>query len=114
MPQSVITCARCGTVKTNSSSACTSCGSLDQSVTTDLIGVETRGEIGNIGWQRTVEYCERHPVLLLITLAVTLGSPFLGLILIGWPGVVVGAASGVATFVLGFFTATKVRVIEKG
>jgi len=48
-PQSIITCAGCGTVKTKSGSACSLCGSLDQSVAIDLVGVESRGKVGNIG-----------------------------------------------------------------
>ena len=47
--QSVITCARCGTLKTVSGSACSSCGSLDQSVTIELVGMEARCELGNVG-----------------------------------------------------------------
>lgn len=44
-----MTCARCGTLKTISGSACSLCGSLDQSVTIELVGVETRVEAGNVG-----------------------------------------------------------------
>jgi hypothetical protein len=49
MPQSIITCARCGTVKTKSGSACSLCGSLDQSVTVELVGLESHCKEGNVG-----------------------------------------------------------------
>jgi hypothetical protein len=45
-PRSIITCARCDTVKTQSGSACSMCGSLDQSVTVEGVGMEARGELG--------------------------------------------------------------------
>ena len=49
MPQSIISCARCGTVKTKSGSACSSCGSLDQTATVELVGVESRCDVGHVG-----------------------------------------------------------------
>ena len=49
MPHSIVTCARCGKVKAEPGSACSFCGSLDQSVTVELVGVETRCELGNVG-----------------------------------------------------------------
>jgi hypothetical protein len=36
-------------VKTKSGCACSSCGSLDQSVTIELVGVESRCDVGNVG-----------------------------------------------------------------
>lgn len=48
-PQAIITCARCGTVKPKSGSARSLCGSLDQSVTVELVGVESHAEVDNVG-----------------------------------------------------------------
>ena len=42
-------CARCNTVKIDSGSRCSLCGSLDQSVTVELVGVEARAEVGDVG-----------------------------------------------------------------
>jgi len=44
-----MTCARCGTLKNTSGSACSSCGSLDQSVISAMDGVQGRAEVGNVG-----------------------------------------------------------------
>lgn len=49
MQQSIVTCARCGMLKDISGAACSSCGSLDQSITIDLVGVELHCESGNVG-----------------------------------------------------------------
>lgn len=42
-------CGRCGTLKTKSGSACSLCGSLDQSATIEVTGVQAHFESGNIG-----------------------------------------------------------------
>lgn len=47
--QPLITCARCGSSKTESGSACSLCGSLDHSVTIGLVGQGVRCELGNLG-----------------------------------------------------------------
>lgn len=44
-----MSCARCGTLKTISGSACSSCGSLDQTVSIELVGLVARCELGNLG-----------------------------------------------------------------
>ena len=49
MPHSIITCARCGTLKTKSGAACASCLSMDESVTVGIDGVAACGKAGNVG-----------------------------------------------------------------
>jgi hypothetical protein len=60
------------------------------------------------------KYWKTHPVLLSIVLAVVLGSPFLGLVLAGWPGVTVGLVVSVAGFVAGLFAVTRVHHTREG
>lgn len=59
-------------------------------------------------------YYEKHKVLLPVVVGITLGSPFLGLVLAGWSGVVVGLAIGLLAFLLGLRAVTKVREIREG
>jgi hypothetical protein len=68
----------------------------------------------SLGWQHIHEYYERHKVLLPLVLVITVASPFLGLVLAGWPGVVVGLVVGLAAFLLGLRAVTKVREIREG
>lgn len=60
------------------------------------------------------EYYERHPILLPIVMSITIGSPFLGLVLAGWVGVVAGLFIGLIAFFLGLRAVTKVREIQEG
>ena len=65
-------------------------------------------------WQHIHEYYERNPIFLPIVIFITIGSPFLGLILAGWLGVTAGLAIGLITFLLGLRAVTKVREIREG
>jgi hypothetical protein len=58
------------------------------------------------------EYYDRHPIPLLLTLFITIGSPVLGLFLAGATGVLVGIAIGLVTFLLGARAIITVREIE--
>lgn len=90
-------CPKCGdTRKTHSVS-------IHESVTANA----------SMSWQHIHEYYERHPVFLPIVIGITIGSPFLGLILAGWTGVVVGLFIGLIAFFLGLRAVTKVREIRK-
>jgi hypothetical protein len=60
------------------------------------------------------EYYEKHQVLLAVVTIVTVGSPFLGLVLAGWIGVAVGLLIDLTAFVVGFRAVTKVREIREG
>jgi len=68
----------------------------------------------SLGWQHIRERYEKHPVLLPIVITITLGAPFLGLVVAGWPGVAVGLVVGALTFLLGLRAVTKVRQIREG
>lgn len=68
----------------------------------------------SVAWQQVREYYEHHPFLLPLVVVITIGAPFLGLILAGWLGIVVGLAVGIATFFLGLRAVTTVREIREG
>ena len=65
-------------------------------------------------WKHVREYYEKHRVLLLLNIFIVIGSPFLGLVLAGWGGVVVGLIVGAITFFLGLRAVIKVREIQEG
>lgn len=69
---------------------------------------------GPARWQHVREYYERHRVLLPVVIGLTLGAPFLGLVLFEWVGVLVGLMASAITFLLGLRAVTKVREIHHG
>ena len=106
-------CSACGeSWPLNHLGPCPKCGD-----TRKVYDVHTEGSLrlhGSLGWKYIHEYYERHPILLPLVLAITVGSPFLGLVLAGWLGVVVGLVIGVVAFILGLRAVTKVREIREG
>ena len=67
-----------------------------------------------IHWKHIHEYYERHNILLPVVLIITICSPFLGLVLAGWVGVLVGLFIGIITFLLGLRAVTKIREVREG
>lgn len=82
---------------------------MGKNVTVKLTGVQAHAKAGRLGWTQTREYYEKRPILLSVVIAVTLGSPFLGLFLAGWIGVIAGLMIGIIAFFAGFFAITRVR-----
>ncbi len=105
-------CPACGkSLPQNHVGSCPKCGNTRKTVNAHIIDTLHFREC--FQWEHIREYYERHWILLSIVLAVTVGSPFLGLFLAGWPGVVVGLIIAVITYFLGPQAVTKVREIQK-
>ena len=69
---------------------------------------------GSLSWQKRREFLEKRPGVLAVVIAITIVSPFLGLVLAGWVGVAVGLVlSGIAYFI-GPSALTKIIEIERG
>src|SRR6478735_649275 len=51
-------------------------------------------------WKHTHVYLEKHKLLYPAVIFITLTSPFIGLFLAGWVGVIVGLIVSVASFLL--------------
>ncbi len=111
--QQTTRCSACGELfPLNHVGPCPKCG--DTRKTHDLHIWDTIRLNDSFAWQHIREYYERHWVPLLLVFAITVGSPFLGLVLAGGLGVVVGLVIGVVTFVFGLLAVAKVREIQKG
>lgn len=109
-----VTCAQCGTTLTfgHDRKPCPQCGSLNRAldqVVDEFVLVEEK-----MRWESVRTYWQRRPVLLSIVAAGTLGTPFLGLALGGWPGVLIGLIAGPALFVGGALALTRVHERESG
>ena len=108
-----VKCSGCGYILSNDHSGpCPRCG--DTRKTHNLHVEETLHVAGSLHWKRVREYYEKHSILLAISIIVTVGSPFLGLVLAGWVGVVAGLLIGVLTLIVGFRAVIKVREIQEG
>jgi hypothetical protein len=86
---------------------------MGKDVEVKLTGVEARGEIGRISWTKTREYWEKRPFVILLVVALTFGSPLVGLFLGGLVGVVVGLVVSLLSLALGFVAITKVRDVTR-
>jgi uncharacterized oligopeptide transporter (OPT) family protein len=75
---------------------------------------EELGVSDSLSWERTKTYFEKQPVLFPIVVVITIGSPFIGLFLAGWPGVFFGLVISIFSFLLGLKAVTKVIDREKG
>ena len=107
----MVKCHRCGRILAPQRvGPCPKCGSLDRDVFTH--DVFTIAEA--VSYAKTREFWERRTAPLAATIALTVGSPFLGLLVAGWPGVVVGLIVGVVAFAVGLVALTKVRDTERG
>ena len=87
---------------------------MGKDVTVKLTGLRIESKAGRLSWARTREYWENSPWPFFLMLLLTLGSPFLGLFLAGWVGVVIGLMLGAIASVVGFFAVTRVRETERG
>jgi hypothetical protein len=84
---------------------------VGKDVTVKLTGHTIRAQAGVISWTKTREYWEKRPLPLIAVIVFTIGSPFLGLFLAGWIGVLVGLVVSIAAFAGGIFAITRVREI---
>jgi hypothetical protein len=106
-------CAGCGQqLPLDHTGPCPSCGTVGKKYNVSI--QETLNVRETLGWQHMREYYEKHRVLLPTVVIITVGAPFLGLVLAGWTGVGVGLVVGIATFFLSLRAVTKVREIRQG
>jgi predicted RNA-binding Zn-ribbon protein involved in translation (DUF1610 family) len=106
-------CSGCGQpLAPSHAGPCPNCG--DTRKTHDVSVRLTAHAHVSFGWQHIHEYYERHRLLLPLVIIVTIGSPFLGLVLAGWAGVLAGLIVSCVTFILGLRAVTKVREMREG
>jgi hypothetical protein len=67
-----------------------------------------------LSWQLIREYSKCHPVLFPLLVAITFGSPLVGLVFTGWLGVSVGLIIGVITLLVGLRAVKNFRETQGG
>ena len=75
---------------------------------------ETLGLKDSVNWERRREFFEENPKIKWLIRAITVGSPFLGLVFLGFVGLVLGLILRILSYWLGPYAVTKVREIERG
>ena len=110
-----VKCADCGAVldSENTPKKCPKCGSEAQLV--DLLARDSL--LVCLHEKVTIitirEFYEKNRSVLWGVIGVTVVSPFLGLVVIGWVGVIAGLVLGAISFFLSPFAVTKVREIKE-
>lgn len=67
---------------------------------------------GHVTWEKRREFYEQRPLALASVIALTVDAPFLGLVLVGWAGVVGGLMLGAVAYWVGTLAITKVRELN--
>jgi len=106
-------CAHCGTeLAPSHTGACPSCGKEGRNISLTLR--DSINVTSSLSWETRQEYYEKHKGALGAVIAITVLSPFLGLVLVGWVGIVIGLGLGGLAYYLGPKAVTKVIEKTKG
>lgn len=110
---SKVECIHCGAVLPDEhASPCPECGQKGRKISVNI--TENVYETDRLAWEMRREFYEKKPLALAAVIGITFSAPFLGLVLVGWVGVIIGLALGAAAYWIGPFAITKVREIERG
>jgi hypothetical protein len=106
-------CIHCGHVLSpQHTGPCPECGKEGKKI--DITINETLLLRDSLKWETRKEYYEKHKGALGIVIAITVLSPFLGLVLAGPIGVALGLVLSVLAYFLGLKAVTKVIEKTKG
>lgn len=107
------TCKWCGaSLSPTNTGPCPKCGKEGKKIAVEI--KETIRLKASLNWERRREFFEANPKIKWLIIAITFGSPSLGLILSGLVGLVIGLSLGLLSYWLGPLAVTKVREIERG
>ena len=108
-----VECIHCGAaLPDGQTTPCPECGKKGRKIS--IVATEEINIAEHIAWEKRREFYEKKPLALVAVIVITFGAPFLGLILIGWIGVLVGLLLGAVAYWIGPIAVTKVREIERG
>ena len=94
------------TVKKSVHGTITSEGDISRTVEKSFQGTVTFK--GSLSLKRRREFLEKRPLTMWLLIVLTFSSPFIGLVLSGWPGMIVGLIIALLAFVLGPYAVMKV------
>jgi hypothetical protein len=119
MRVTAVNCGSCGELLAEASDTpvaervpCPKCGSTSRQFAAS--GTVTVGVRASLAWEHHHEFYERHTGWTAAAIALTLASSLVGLVLAGWPGVLVGLALGAVAYFTTPYATVKVREITRG
>lgn len=102
-----VTCIHCGEVLAGTHSGpCPSCGKLGKQYIFKSSGSAVVGGTASISTMHTIY--EKNKLACILLVVITFGAPFLGLFVVGIPGLVIGLIFGVISWFIGPKAVTKV------
>ena len=106
-------CTHCHTpLSQDYTGPCPNCGNVDREIS--AVVNETVEIADSVRWETRREYYQKNPKVLAVVIGITVVSPFLGLVLLGWVGVVVGLLLGTIAYWIGPWASTKIVEIHHG
>lgn len=84
---------------------------MGKNVTVKLTGVQAKGEVGSVETRK--EYYQKHKGAATTVIVLSILSPFIGLFLAGWAGVIVAIILSGIAYYFGPKAATKIIEITK-
>lgn len=110
---SKVECIHCGAALPDEhTSPCPACGQGGRRISVNI--AEKVAVADRLTWETRREFYEKMPLALAAVIGITFGAPFLGLVLVGWVGVIIGLVLGIVSYFVGPYAITKVREIERG
>ena len=108
-----VTCKWCGELlPLNHTGPCPKCGKKGCNIL--ITHRKTIVIKDSVEWESRREFFEENPKIKWIIVAITIGSPFLGLFLRGLIGIIIGLVISIVSYILGPYAIIKVREITKG
>jgi hypothetical protein len=106
-------CSHCGhRLAPTHTGPCPNCGKTGKTIEIELVSEVNIAT--SLSWVKRREYVQKRPVLNVLLWAVTIGSPFIGLLAGGPIGVAIGLVVGLVTQLLGPYAITKIIETERG
>ena len=109
-----VRCSHCGQERSEKDKGlCSNCGKTEKTYSVHIKGNGLKIS-GSLSWKHTKEYYKKNYRIHFLVIAITLGSPFIGLFFAGIPGVIAGLIFGLLSYLLGAKAVMKVKEIRHG
>jgi len=106
-------CVHCrASLPRDHSGPCPKCGKEGREIV--VVANDTIQVSDSARWQTRREYYQKNTKVLAVVIGITVVSPFVGLIIVGWFGVIVGLILGGIAYWIGPWASTKIVEIHHG
>lgn len=114
MNESVVRCGNCREpLPPNHVGPCPNCRHTERLYDKLLVSKLVFGR-AELSWEHRHEFIRKNPLVNLIALLLTFGSPFLGLVVAAAPGLLIGLVIGLIGYRIGPLAAERIIEITKG